>query len=226
MAPFPYEQQKQQEAAAAAGYSQLPGPGPAASPVAGPTGQHYYPAVAPPYQNPAGPSSSSAYAAPAYPPYPPQQYAAPPHAYPPAPVPGVAVTGYPAAAAHGHHMQPISVAAAPMQGSPALLNQEPCGCCTVGWVLFGIGWLFPICWVVGVLLPFCSKNRHDRRAAIASGIMIAISVAVVVLAVAIPLSIMANAARDGRISNIQNDFLYPPQGGSSYTGGSNYPMSG
>jgi hypothetical protein len=138
MAPFYPEQQQQQEAAAAAGYSQLPGPSPAAPPFAGPTGQQYYPAVSPPYPGPVAPCTSTGYGAPPpYPPYPPQQYAAAPHAYPPAPVTGVAVTGYPAAAP-GHHMQPMSVAAVPAQGSPALINQEPCGCCTVGWVLFGV----------------------------------------------------------------------------------------
>jgi hypothetical protein len=66
--------------------------------------------------------------------------------------------------------------------------------------LLQIGWLFPICWVVGVLLPFCSKNRNDRRAAIASGIMTAVSIVIVVLAVAIPLGIMANAAREGTLT--------------------------
>jgi hypothetical protein len=71
-------------------------------------------------------------------------------------------------------------------------------------VVLQIGWLFPICWVAGVLLPFCSKNRHDRRAAIASGIMIAISVVVVVLAVAIPLGILANSAREGAVTTRPN----------------------
>jgi Mg2+/citrate symporter len=78
-----------------------------------------------------------------------------------------------------------------------------------------IGWLFPICWVVGVLLPFCSKNRHDRRAAIASGIMIAISVVIVVLAVAIPLGILASAARDDALAtSLYNN--YNAGGGSFY----------
>jgi hypothetical protein len=71
------------------------------------------------------------------PPYPPQQYAAAPHAYPPAHAAGMAVTGYPAAAPV-HHVQPMAVGPAPEQGSPAFINQEPCGCCTVGWVLFGV----------------------------------------------------------------------------------------
>jgi hypothetical protein len=69
-----------------------------------------------------------------------------------------------------------------------------------------IGWLFPICWVVGVLLPFCSKNRHDRRAAIASGIMIAISVVIIVLAVAIPLSILASEARNNNFTTSPNGY--------------------
>jgi hypothetical protein len=142
MAPFPAEQQKQQEAAAAAGYPQLPGLNPAVSPIAEPTGQQFYPAAAPPpYPSLAGPCSSTACAAPPpyqpYQPYPPQQYAAAPHAYPPAHAAGMAVTGYPAAAPV-HHMQPMAVGPAPVQGSPAFINQQPCGCCTVGWVLFGV----------------------------------------------------------------------------------------
>jgi hypothetical protein len=48
------------------------------------------------------------------------------------------VTGYPAAAP-GQPMQPMAVAAGgPVQGSPAFLDQQPCGCCTLGWVLFGV----------------------------------------------------------------------------------------
>jgi hypothetical protein len=49
----------------------------------------------------------------------------------------MAVTGYPAAAPV-HHVQPMAVGPAPVQGSPAFINQEPCGCCTLGWVLFGV----------------------------------------------------------------------------------------
>jgi hypothetical protein len=72
--------------------------------------------------------------------------------------------------------------------------------------LLQIGWLFPICWVVGAFLPFCSKNRHDRRAAIASGIMIAISIVIVVLAVAIPLGILASSAREGTLTTSTSSF--------------------
>lgn len=54
--------------------------------------------------------------------------------------------------------------------------------------------MFPICWMVAIFLPYCSRNPNDRRAAIGSGIMLAFYITVIVLAVAIPLSIMAREA--------------------------------
>lgn len=59
--------------------------------------------------------------------------------------------------------------------------------------------MFPICWLVAIFLAYCSRNPNDRRAAIGSGIMLAIYTIVTVLAVAIPLSIMAQeAVKDGQ----------------------------
>eukprot|EP00878_Enallax_costatus_P000436 GHUV01000527.1.p1 GENE.GHUV01000527.1~~GHUV01000527.1.p1 ORF type:complete len:224 (+),score=56.91 GHUV01000527.1:169-840(+) len=60
---------------------------------------------------------------------------------------------------------------------------EPCRC-SIGWVLFAIGWFFPISWMVATFLPICTKSRNDRRAGIASSIMLIIyCVLVIALAV-------------------------------------------
>jgi hypothetical protein len=56
------------------------------------------------------------------------------------------------------------------------------------------GWLFPICWFMGMLLPFFSKNIHDRRAAVASGIMLAIMVVIIVFVVAMGVTIFKNTS--------------------------------
>ncbi|WIA23597.1 hypothetical protein OEZ85_000308 [Tetradesmus obliquus] len=37
-----------------------------------------------------------------------------------------------------------------------------------------VGFVFPICWIVGAFLPLCAKNKNNRRAAIGSGVMIAV----------------------------------------------------
>jgi uncharacterized membrane protein len=66
----------------------------------------------------------------------------------------------------------------PQTGATGAAN-ERCGC-SVGWVLFAVGWLLPICWMVGVFLPFCTKSRNDRRASIASGIMLIIYIVLIV----------------------------------------------
>jgi hypothetical protein len=43
--------------------------------------------------------------------------------------------------------------------------------------------MFPICWLVCVFLPCCTKfnSTHDKRAATLSGVMLATIVAIVVL---------------------------------------------
>jgi biotin transporter BioY len=45
------------------------------------------------------------------------------------------------------------------------------------------GFLFPVCWLVCVFLPCCSKHNspRDKRAATASGVMIAAVVVIVVM---------------------------------------------
>lgn len=51
--------------------------------------------------------------------------------------------------------------------------------CTIGWMLFGIGWIpmlpvlwwQPVPWFAGSFVYCWTKNVHDRRAAIANGIM-------------------------------------------------------
>lgn len=70
------------------------------------------------------------------------------------------------------------------QGSTVVVvNQTAAnqGCeCTAGWVLFGVGWAVPLCWLIGVFLPLCTKNRNDKWAAIGSGVMIFVYSGVVI----------------------------------------------
>lgn len=80
-----------------------------------------------------------------------------------------------------------------------------------------IGWLFPICWLVGAFLPLCTKDPRDRRAAIGSAIMFTIYIIIVVLAVAIPLGIMAQQAstHTGDVMWTYNGSSYIPVSSSS-----------
>eukprot|EP00775_Hariotina_reticulata_P002509 gene2509-2814_t len=92
------------------------------------------------------------------------------------------VTGYPAGPAHGPPVGGMAVEATPSQGGKA-------GCCgpegcTVGWVLFGIGFIIPLCWAVGMFIPFCTKVVSDKRAGIASSIALTIYV-IIIIAVAV-----------------------------------------
>lgn len=67
-----------------------------------------------------------------------------------------------------------------------------CGC-SVGWVLFAIGFIFPISWIAAVFLPLCTKNRFDRLAAMASVVFF-----VVYLAIALATSLtMSNRGHGG-----------------------------
>eukprot|EP00195_Chlamydomonas_chlamydogama_P016131 CAMPEP_0202894126 /NCGR_PEP_ID=MMETSP1392-20130828/3579_1 /ASSEMBLY_ACC=CAM_ASM_000868 /TAXON_ID=225041 /ORGANISM="Chlamydomonas chlamydogama, Strain SAG 11-48b" /LENGTH=255 /DNA_ID=CAMNT_0049578707 /DNA_START=317 /DNA_END=1084 /DNA_ORIENTATION=- len=52
--------------------------------------------------------------------------------------------------------------------------------CTCGWILFGFGFICPLCWLIGTFLPFCSENTNDRRAAVGSSIAFIIFVFVIV----------------------------------------------
>jgi uncharacterized membrane protein len=92
-----------------------------------------------------------------------------------------------------HQPQPTAAAAATMPGN------ERCGC-SIGWVLFAVGWLLPICWMVGVFLPFCTKSRNDRRASYASGIMLIIYI-VLIVALATTQSRRGYYANSGYSSN-------------------------
>jgi hypothetical protein len=75
-------------------------------------------------------------------------------------------SGIPSSSVQGYHSIDI------MQAPAVIDTTQDDNCeCTLGWVLFGLGWLIPICWVVGALLPCCSSDRNDRKAAIASRIM-------------------------------------------------------
>ena len=77
-----------------------------------------------------------------------------------------------------------------------VVNQAPPqGCeCSAGWVLFGVGWAVPLCWLIGIFLPLCTKNRSDKRAAIGSGVMLvvyAVVIGVVVGLVIVPMTAAA-----------------------------------
>lgn len=54
-----------------------------------------------------------------------------------------------------------------------------------------VGWMLPIFWLVAVFLPFCTKNRKDRHAAISSGVMLAIYVVAFVMC-----AVVASKARN------------------------------
>jgi hypothetical protein len=73
-------------------------------------------------------------------------------------------------------MVPMGVA-----GPPAAAAGKKGCVCSIGWVLFGIGFLFSPCWVAALCVPFCTKSRHDRRAAIASGIGLVVYVILIVV---------------------------------------------
>jgi len=53
----------------------------------------------------------------------------------------------------------------------------------VGWVLYGIGWIFPICWIAAIIMPFATKGRADKRAAIAAGVTLGVLVAIIAVVV-------------------------------------------
>jgi hypothetical protein len=55
--------------------------------------------------------------------------------------------------------------------------------CSIGWILFGLGWAVPILWYVGVFVFCCTKNVHDKRAAIANGVMSMVSIALLIAAI-------------------------------------------
>ncbi|KAF8058053.1 AIG2LD [Scenedesmus sp. PABB004] len=129
---------------------------------------YYAAAAAPPCAEPAPQPYSAAQAAPAYAAQPPYAHAAPACAAiyaPPA-------TGHPVPAAQ---LQPSGAA------------HEPCAC-SPGWVLFGLGFIWPVCWVVAVFLPLCVRGRNVRNPAIASGVLLAVCAVVVAIVVGVVLS--------------------------------------
>ncbi|KAF6253054.1 hypothetical protein COO60DRAFT_1643465 [Scenedesmus sp. NREL 46B-D3] len=99
----------------------------------------------------------------------------------------------PGAAYHqqGHHpgAQFAPAPGIPMQGGghggmgvasgPGHQQQEKCGC-SVGWVLFGLGFLFTPCWLGAMLVPLCTRKRNDRLAGMASAVALLIAVVVAV----------------------------------------------
>ncbi|KAF8072360.1 hypothetical protein HT031_000019 [Scenedesmus sp. PABB004] len=170
----------------------------------------YPPQPYPPQQGGAGPSSGQPYppqpaASPMDPPvkpppggppggYPPQA-GGPPGGYPPA---GGPPGGYPpqapapapygdyynaqpaqgvplGAPGYGGGMAPMGVAGAPPPGEP-----ERCAC-SVGWVLFAVGFIFPVTWIAAVFTPFCTKRLNDRRAAMASSVALLVYVVLIIV---------------------------------------------
>jgi hypothetical protein len=68
----------------------------------------------------------------------------------------------------------------------------------------------PLCWLVGVFLPLCTKNRQDKRAAIGSGVMVVVYALVLGLVLGlyvVPMIAFANA-------------LYGPGPNNNLAGGS------
>lgn len=79
-----------------------------------------------------------------------------------------------------------SAAQAASQGPP--LKGGPC-CCSFGWVLFGLGFLFAPLWIVALFVPCFSVNTKDRGAAIACTVALCCLAAVVLLALFLPLAL-------------------------------------
>jgi hypothetical protein len=81
-------------------------------------------------------------------------------------------------------------------GNVIVVAQSPSqGCeCTAGWVLFGVGWVVPLCWLIGIFLPLCTKNKNDKRAAIGSGVMIVVYGVVIGVVVGLVIVPMTQAA--------------------------------
>eukprot|EP00877_Chromochloris_zofingiensis_P004449 jgi/Chrzof1/14004/Cz08g20250.t1 len=91
--------------------------------------------------------------------------------------PGVPVQGVPVPNASSHTT--IFTASDPYVGNVQFVATEyPDGTTIVqevpvhspykwstGWILLALGFIMPICWVVGAFLPFCSRNINDKRAA-------------------------------------------------------------
>lgn len=62
-------------------------------------------------------------------------------------------------------------------------GKERCGC-SIGWVLFGVGFIFWPCWVAAAFVPLCTRNRNDRLAGIASTIgMLVLVIAGIIIGV-------------------------------------------
>lgn len=64
--------------------------------------------------------------------------------------------------------------------------------------LVQVGFVLPLFWLVGMLLPLCGrrKSRNDRNAAIASAVCLAVYV--VLLAVGVALSLRLGTSAAGR----------------------------
>jgi hypothetical protein len=112
-------------------------------------------------------------------PYYPQQQA-PPHQYAYGqPVPGMGGPPPPMGVAGGP--VPVYIAGAPQQPTHHVYGDPTKKCqCTIGWVLFGVGWIFPFLWFPGTFVFCCTKNVHDRRAAVANGVMSLLFLAAIV----------------------------------------------
>ncbi|KAI8468847.1 MAG: hypothetical protein J3K34DRAFT_425721 [Monoraphidium minutum] len=99
---------------------------------------------------------------------------------------------------------PIAVPALAVYAPAPPAGADRCAC-TAGWVLFGTGFLFPICWIVGMFLPCCTQSRNDRRAAIGSAIAFSAVAGVLLLfLVILPLSLGWYAMAD--TSYMSNSF--------------------
>ncbi|WIA07953.1 hypothetical protein OEZ85_007428 [Tetradesmus obliquus] len=66
---------------------------------------------------------------------------------------------------------------------PGPQGQEKCAC-SIGWVLFGLGFLFTPCWLAAMLVPLCTRKRNDRLAGMASAVAF-----LIILVLAIALSV-------------------------------------
>jgi hypothetical protein len=86
----------------------------------------------------------------------------------------VAVSVCPAGSSRKDAPQPGDGA---VRGPVEASDEKEC-VCTVGWVLFGMGFLFFPMWIAALFVPSCTKSEHDRRAAVRSGIFLLVWIVV------------------------------------------------
>ncbi len=80
--------------------------------------------------------------------------------------PGPALTLYPAGL-------PVTEEAA--AAAAAAAKEKACEC-TIGWMFFALGFLFPFAWVAACFVPLCSKRLNDKRAANCSAVALLVYV--------------------------------------------------